>query len=216
MDEARRLLREKAGPLAVAAGRQTKGRGTRGRTWHDGAGNVMVTVAVPRSVPVTLSLVPLRVGTIVRSVLEDMGCAPTLKWPNDVLLDGGKLAGTLIEMENDFLMIGVGVNVRDAPTVPSEGDDRGRRAVSLAACGVTPEAAGLARDIATAIFEWAGRDEDATVVEDWSRYADWTTPLTLRDTDEAVQPLRLLPDGRLLVRDLASGTDRELVADYLL
>lgn len=55
----------------------------------------------------------------------------SLKWPNDVLLGGGKVAGVLIEAELPFLLIGIGVNMRQKPDVPQEGSDRGRPAACL-------------------------------------------------------------------------------------
>lgn len=59
----------------------------------------------------------------------------SLKWPNDVLLGGGKVAGVLIEAELPFLLVGIGVNVRHKPDVPQEGPDRGRQAACLADFG---------------------------------------------------------------------------------
>lgn len=234
MDEARRLIRggdEGNGDkcksvFAVAAARQTAGRGTRGRQWSDGEGNVMLTVAVPTArLPVApLTLTPLRVGTIVHAVLSRhaASCDMQLKWPNDVLLDGGKLAGTLVEVEDDYMLIGVGVNVLVAPTVPRQGDDKGRAAISLKQAGcctaeALPDAQKLSKELADAISDWASSGGgDATVVKDWSNLADWKTPLQLRDTDETVLPLHLLPDGRLQVRPTSGGQDRALVAEYLL
>lgn len=55
----------------------------------------------------------------------------SLKWPNDVLLGGAKVAGVLIEAELPFLLVGIGVNVRHKPDVPQQGPDRGRPAACL-------------------------------------------------------------------------------------
>ena len=71
MDSAKELLAARdtndARPLAVATAHQTKGRGTRGRSWtDDGRGNVALTVAFPAPLPLTpVTLLPLRVGTVV-------------------------------------------------------------------------------------------------------------------------------------------------------
>lgn len=59
----------------------------------------------------------------------------SLKWPNDVLLGGAKVAGVLIEAELPFLLVGIGVNVRHKPEVPQQGPDRGRPAACLAEFG---------------------------------------------------------------------------------
>ena len=97
MDAAKELLAARsdddARPLAVATAHQTSGRGTRGRSWtDDGRGNVALTVAFPSPIPLTpITLLPLRVGTLVIEALNDSRLS--LKWPNDVLLEGGKVAG---------------------------------------------------------------------------------------------------------------------------
>lgn len=59
----------------------------------------------------------------------------SLKWPNDVLIGGSKVAGVLIEAELPFLLVGIGVNVRHKPDVPRQGPDRGRPATCLADFG---------------------------------------------------------------------------------
>jgi len=241
MDEARRLLeKDAARPIAVAAARQRRGRGTRGREWRDGDGNAKVTVALPVAASplrgAAVTLLPLRVGTLVHAVLarylEDDGAASTcvasrlrLKWPNDVLLGDAKVAGTLVEMDGDHLLIGVGVNLATAPAIPTEGPNAGRRATSLSAehCDAIPEAETVSKAVARAICAWAAagqgddaRDAQTAVLDDWTRLADWRTPLRLRDAaEEHVLPLRLLDDGRLLVRPLDGGADRALVAEYL-
>lgn len=69
----------------------------------------------------------------------------SLKWPNDVLLGGSKVAGVLIEAELPFLLVGIGVNVRNKPEVPQNGPDRGRPAACLADFGAdsTDEVGGV-------------------------------------------------------------------------
>ena len=214
MDSAKELLKERGDndsiPLAVATAHQTKGRGTKGRTWtDDGRGNVALTVAFPAPIPLTpITLLPLRVGTVVIDALNDSRLS--LKWPNDVLLDGGKVAGILVESDGDAIHVGIGVNVASVPTVPSSGSDRGRRAAKVGG-----DAVAIARSIADGLGAWSqGRDDAMNVITDWSARADWTADLELRETGERVRPVRLLPDGRLQVRGAAG--ERALVADYLL
>ena len=60
-----------------------------------------------------------------------------LKWPNDVLIHDRKVAGLLIEMEKDYFLIGVGINVASSPMVPTAGGERGRPATSLASHGLS-------------------------------------------------------------------------------
>ena len=179
-------------------------------TWtDDGRGNVALTVAFPSPVPLApITLLPLRVGTVVIDALNDSRLS--LKWPNDVLLEGGKVAGILVESNGDAIFVGIGVNVASAPAVPSAGPDRGRRAAKIPG-----DAVAIAQSIADGLGIWSESVDDAArVITDWSARADWAADLELRETGELVKPVRLLPDGRLRVR--GAGGERALVADYLL
>lgn len=81
---------------AVLADRQTSGRGREGRTWQSPAGGLYLSVLLrPRAEPV--SLLPLAAGVAVAEAVAGFGVACQLKWPNDVLASGRKLAGILAE-----------------------------------------------------------------------------------------------------------------------
>lgn len=95
----------------VRADRQTAGRGRRGRAWHDGAGNLMASVLVKSQGPVQ------QLSFVAAVALRD-AIAPVpvqLKWPNDLLLEGRKVSGILLERTGDALVIGFGVNLASAP-----------------------------------------------------------------------------------------------------
>lgn len=150
-----------------------------------------------------------------------------LKWPNDVLVGDDKVSGLLIEMEGGLgqpgghYLVGIGVNLAEAPQVPTAGADRGRTATSLAQHGVaaSPEAAReLSLAIATAVTEWFGaraHDSAEAVVREWGGLAVWGREYKLRDDGSVVVPLGLEADGQLRVRDSATGAVRHLVAEYL-
>ena len=240
MDEARRLLRERArldppgtGVLAVAARGQVAGHGTRGRAWIGATGNVFLTVALPlASLPVApISLLPLRIGTlIVPEITRRLGAATTraavtLKWPNDVLIGADKVAGVLIEMDaSGSVLVGVGVNLRYAPDVPTTGaDGMRRRATCMASHGASASDADvqtLARDLACSFATALGPDRTGgqaapDVCRDWSAMTNWDAPLTLRDGGVRVKPIALESDGRLRVRREDDGTEQVLMAEYL-
>ncbi len=123
--------------FSVLAKFQNKGRGTRGRTWNSGEGNMFMTVVVNlKSIPSPLTLVPLRVGTLIsphiRSRVPDMASRTYLKWPNDILIGEKKVCGTLIEIENNHMLIGIGCNIVTAPNVVKTGVDKGRESTSIA------------------------------------------------------------------------------------
>ncbi len=108
----------------IIADRQTAGRGRRGRTWHDGQGNLMASVLVRAEGPVQqlsfVAAVALR-----DAIVAACGAETRLKWPNDLLLDGAKVSGILLERVRDALVIGFGVNVGWHPV------DTERRAASV-------------------------------------------------------------------------------------
>ncbi len=98
---------------------QTAGRGRLGRTWHSGLGDALTFSLLWRfeSGLAALSGLSLTVGVAMMRALQELGVpGATLKWPNDVLLKGGKLAGILLEAQGDMLgpsavVIGIGINL---------------------------------------------------------------------------------------------------------
>jgi BirA family biotin operon repressor/biotin-[acetyl-CoA-carboxylase] ligase len=121
------------GGTVVIAEEQTAGRGRDGRTWRSPAGGVWLAMLVRTRAPVVGAL-SLRVGLVLADVVDDMLDAPRaqLKWPNDVLLESRKLAGTLCESRwqgdtPQWLALGIGVNVANA--IPAE---LAGRAIALA------------------------------------------------------------------------------------
>lgn len=110
---------------AVWALRQTAGRGRRGREWRSDDGNLFVsTIFRPQVAPARAAELSFAAALAVADALETPafgGLRPQLKWPNDVLLGGGKVAGILLESElaDDggvaWVVVGVGVNLAVAP-----------------------------------------------------------------------------------------------------
>ncbi|EIZ80274.1 BirA family transcriptional regulator [Novosphingobium sp. Rr 2-17] len=113
----------------LVADRQTAGRGRLGRPWNDGFGNFMgSTVVRPASGDPPTASLALMAGVAVHesvSLFLDKGCDLRLKWPNDLMLNDGKLAGILLEMVAGVVIVGIGVNLAIAPKV------EGRRTVAL-------------------------------------------------------------------------------------
>ncbi|HET9031630.1 MAG TPA: biotin--[acetyl-CoA-carboxylase] ligase [Dokdonella sp.] len=117
------LRRAQAGDTQTAAcfaEMQSAGRGRRGRGWHTPLGGGLAFSILHRfnSSMASLAGLSLAVGVGVVRALADLGFAgPGLKWPNDIQIDGSKLAGILIELGGDALgpchaVIGIGLNVR--------------------------------------------------------------------------------------------------------
>ena len=113
-----------AGPTWILAGLQTAGRGRRARPWTSPPGNFHGTLVLkPTEPPETVALRSFAAALALRDALVQvtgLDRSFTLKWPNDVLCNGGKLAGILLESQglngpDPVLCIGIGVNLIAAP-----------------------------------------------------------------------------------------------------
>ncbi len=95
----------------VTAGAQTAGRGRQGRTWLAPAGRALLCSIVIRNPP---RLLPLAAGV---AVAEIAGPTAQIKWPNDVLVEGRKVAGILVEgrPQEHWAVLGIGLNVALRP-----------------------------------------------------------------------------------------------------
>ena len=133
MAEAARLAPELARPTWIMAKRQTAGRGRQGRAWKTGEGNFAATYVMRPEGPAGTAA--LRSFLAANALFETLAfwvdrTRLAVKWPNDVLLNEGKVAGILLEASGsgglvDWLSIGIGVNFvsapapdRDRPIVP--------------------------------------------------------------------------------------------------
>jgi BirA family biotin operon repressor/biotin-[acetyl-CoA-carboxylase] ligase len=104
-----RKLAERGAPQGtlVTAAEQTAGRGRQGRSWIAPPGRALLLSLVLRMPP---RLLPLAAGV---AVVEEVGDGALLKWPNDVLLEGRKVAGILVEgrPRDGWAVLGIGLNV---------------------------------------------------------------------------------------------------------
>lgn len=107
---------------AIVAAVQTGGRGSRGQRWASADGGLWLSVLRRAAGTVAPDLVSVRVGLAVAEALATLGGLPDvqLKWPNDLLVDGRKVGGVLVEAhwsagQLELLVVGVGLNVRNAP-----------------------------------------------------------------------------------------------------
>jgi BirA family biotin operon repressor/biotin-[acetyl-CoA-carboxylase] ligase len=205
----------------LVARRQTAGRGRQGREWFDGAGNFMGSTVVALGEagppPASLSFVAaLAVRDAVVGVLGE-GAPLTLKWPNDVLLDGGKLSGILLEMVRGSIVVGIGVNLARAPQV------EGRKTAALADLAPPPRledfAASLVASFNRRLEAWRTYGLGATLhaFVNQSIHSQGS-PLTVHDTDGSVLSGSFAgleeSDGALRLR-LADGSERVIRAGDL-
>ena len=162
-DEAKRLAQGGAeSGTIVCAGTQTAGRGRRGREWVSPPGNLYLSIVWRPECPLGHAAQLGFVASLALAEAVDPAIpawlALRLKWPNDLLLGGRKLAGILLESETasgsiaDFVVIGIGVNLASAP------DGAETPATSLAGEGLPPVAPEtVLASLAERFGEWAGR-----------------------------------------------------------
>jgi len=123
--EALRRLPDLTNPCWIMAQRQTAGRGRRGRGWNDEPGNFAATLVLrldepPAQLALRSFLAALALHDALMAV-TGLAQGFALKWPNDVLLNDGKLSGILLESgSGGGLVIGIGVNLRSAPPADPE------------------------------------------------------------------------------------------------
>jgi len=146
-EEARRRAGSgERGPLWIMAERQTAGRGRRGAVWQAADGNLTATLLL--SPPANYAQLSFAAALAVSDLAQHFapGRRVTVKWPNDVLAEGRKLAGILLESGPGWLAIGVGVNLTGHP------DGTEFPATSLAALGVSPPVPKAALSVLAARF----------------------------------------------------------------
>lgn len=101
--------------VAVMAEAQSSGRGRYKRQWISHHGNLYVSFIykIEERDP-KLSYV---VAVAIAETLISLGVEPAIKWPNDILIDNKKVSGTLTEYSGNYVVIGIGINIKSNPTV---------------------------------------------------------------------------------------------------
>ncbi len=99
----------------ITATAQTAGHGRYGRNWVSHSGNLYVSFIF--KITQRNPRLSYAIGVAVAETLIHFGMNPKIKWPNDVLIDGKKISGILIEYNQNFVVIGIGINIKTAPTV---------------------------------------------------------------------------------------------------
>jgi len=197
----------------LRAERQNAGKGRQGRAWDSPAGNLYISTLIrlrPSDPPAaTLALVA---AVALEETVRTFGGSAVLKWPNDLLVEGAKLSGILLERVEDAVILGIGVNLAHHP----EGLDRA--ATSLAAHGPAPDPELFAETLAESFERWVARwrgEGLASVRDRWlARAHPAGTALTARLADgSALDGLfdGLTSEGALILR-LADGTRRVIHA----
>jgi BirA family biotin operon repressor/biotin-[acetyl-CoA-carboxylase] ligase len=211
-------------PAVFVSETQTRGRGRGSNAWSSPPGSISLTVTVPGVEVSRLGVLPLGVGSAVVGALRPLGARAFVKWPNDVLIEGGKVCGILCEsslmsgIARVFIGIGINVEARpvDSPSPPC--------ATTLAAHGIRVDRPSLVAEVAARVLDLIRSAPSASVVvEAWKAVSvPWwgeEVDLVEGETERRVVLLDVNPEGRLVVRDergvvrsLASGEVRQIRA----
>lgn len=210
----RRALAGERGPLWIAARQQTQGRGRRGRAWETAPGNLAATRLCAWTRPPAEAAGVSFVAALAVAELAETYVAPSLvrlKWPNDVLLEGKKLSGILVESGDGWIAVGIGVNLNTSPSNVE------RPAISLASRAAPPPPELALDDLVGSFERWFGvwgEQGLEPVLDAWrARAAGIPGPCTVRLASGALegQAEGLDSDGSLLLR-LGGGELRRITA----
>jgi len=187
------------GGTVVTAAEQTAGRGRQGRSWTAPAGGALLYSAIVRPLERRHGLLPLAAAVAAceaAEALEEVECV--IKWPNDIWVDGRKLAGILIEArpQDGWAVIGVGLNLAiAAEEFPAELRETATSLTSVP----TAEAARSALD--ERLGDWVDAEPDA-VLPAWEerdalrgREVSWEAGSGIADGVSATGDLLVLTAG---------------------
>jgi BirA family transcriptional regulator, biotin operon repressor / biotin---[acetyl-CoA-carboxylase] ligase len=191
-----------AGPALLVAHSQTAGRGRAGRSWLSAPGaTLMFSLAWRFKSPLQhLVGLPLAAGVALAEAIQALGVPVRLKWPNDLLKDGAKLAGILVETQAGpdgavWAVVGAGINL----LMPDELEaDIGRDVASapwLAKMDRNALMGALLNRLSAALAEFDDTGF-AAFTERWNRLAAWHG-----------EPVRILDQGRVLHEGRMAGVD---------
>ena len=196
----------------VLAEKQTRGRGRFGRRWFSAAGAALTFSLILRPTPSETAF-PAFFSALGAVALTDAlraccASAPTIKWPNDVLLHGKKVAGILVETawtgeRMDFAALGIGLNIKREALPPAEALNFPAGCLEEETSGEMPSRGEILRGILDSIFRWR-RSGSAAVAHAWEENLAFRGE-SVEVRSESGPPVRgilegLEPDGSLRLR----------------
>ncbi len=197
------------GPVLLVADQQLAGRGRAGRPWHSQLGaSLTFSLAWRFHMPIqALAGLSLVVGIALADALAQRGQPVQLKWPNDLLCDGKKLGGVLIETALDlqatgavWAVIGVGINLHDSDALSA---DIGHPVASLSATAVDEQ--DVRDDVMAALLDHLCRELRRFEQNGFSEFASrWNTLHAHRD-----QQVSIVDRGQTLFDGIARGVDTQ-------
>jgi len=203
------LIRPWDSVLAVS---QQAGRGRHQRNWLSPAGNLYAAWCWPRADQPAGSewagLFPLLAGWLLADYLESPSLAVRIKWPNDLLVNGCKIGGILLEQQHGEVLVGIGLNLASHPEDTCLRDDFAVGATSFKEEGLPATPLGLWTELTSAARRRFEQVVKAFSTEEWipllNRRLAWVGRPVLIQTGRSevyeATPLGLAPDGGLRIR----------------
>ncbi len=176
----------------VLANSQTGGRGRYRRQWVSAKGNLYASFIynMPRQDP----RLSYAIAVAVADTFVHFGIKPIIKWPNDILVSGKKISGILIEYSKDFVVIGIGINIKYNPKIVQYETEK------MNSFGDFNRDIVLAELIKNIDF-WMKKDFES-VRKHWTDFAYLNKTILYRG--KSVELIGINSDGALVLRD---GTD---------
>jgi BirA family biotin operon repressor/biotin-[acetyl-CoA-carboxylase] ligase len=205
---------------------QTRGRGRFGRTWHSAPdeGLYMSVVLLPPPPPWNPSALTMAAGLALFDTAERLGlqsCA--LKWPNDLLIDGAKLAGVLVETrgldpERPHYVAGIGLNVKQSAFPPALSAER--HVTSLSSIGLSISIEDAAASVLAALADRLDHviNRREVIAADYlraSRLTDAPITVSVGALQHSGSVVGLSLDEGLLLRDDASRRDTLIPLEFV-
>jgi len=217
-DELRRRAHEAPGEgLVVTAAVQTRGRGRRGRAWDSPSGNLYASIRLAQAPTLAASaqlsfVAAVALGDALAEVAPHL--AVRFKWPNDLLVDGRKVSGILLETEGPWVLLGMGVNLTYAPPADGAAFPPTSLAAEGAAVGRPALLGALCRHLAAVLELWRGQGFDIIRRLWLERARGLGQPVVarLQDGSELAGTFADLDADGALVMDEPSGGRRRILA----
>lgn len=177
------------GHTVVVAQAQSAGRGRYRRTWVSHHGNLYASfIFASENRDPRLAYV---VAVAIAETMISFGVRPTIKWPNDILIDGAKVCGVLIEYAGAFVVVGIGINIKSNPTVPEYQTTKLKRYADI-------ERTDLLNRLMRNLDKWM-RTDFATVRARWMELATALNKV-VRYRGENVELIGINESGALVLR----------------
>jgi BirA family biotin operon repressor/biotin-[acetyl-CoA-carboxylase] ligase len=156
--------------FAIFAHEQTAGVGKMGASWHSNLGNIHLSIVLKFNNLNSLGLVSISAALAIKnSLLPHLKTNNSvhLKWPNDVLINEAKISGCLIEIEQDYLIIGIGVNITNSPIL-----DKYKTIFLNSVAKNNVDAVSLSHNIIKELFILLNQlDDSQSIINDYLKYS---------------------------------------------